>query len=208
MIATVHLSGAAVAGVSESSRPVTGDPGVSNAHVLPGEVVMTVGSGHYSFANTRPTVFPAAASTAKASSHTGLVVGVAGGTRRRGAAAVRAPPRSSCGVAQSSRAWRSACSPRAAAPESAPPHDDNDVNNDNDDDDDDDVRARLHHRVVDAAQSPVRRARSRGQRPRARRGRRRVGAAVLPGRPARHVAHRDRAQSRPHAVVGRTATAP
>ncbi len=74
--ATVHLSGSAVASVSESSRPVTGDPGVSDAHVTHGEVVMTVGSGHYSFANTPPTVFPAVAATTKATSHTGVLVGV------------------------------------------------------------------------------------------------------------------------------------
>jgi alpha-L-rhamnosidase len=76
MTATVHLSGTAVADVSESSRPVTGDAGISNARAGQGEVVMTVGSGHYSFANTKPTVIPAAASTATSTSHTALFVGV------------------------------------------------------------------------------------------------------------------------------------
>jgi hypothetical protein len=73
----VHLAGSSVQNASESSRPITGDPGVTNARVAHGEVVMTVGSGHYHFANTRPTVFPAAPSTTKASSHTGLGVGIA-----------------------------------------------------------------------------------------------------------------------------------
>jgi alpha-L-rhamnosidase len=76
MTATVHLSGTAVGDVSENSRAVTGDPGISNARAAQGEVVMTVGSGHYSFANTKPTVIPAAASTATSTSHTGLFVGM------------------------------------------------------------------------------------------------------------------------------------
>jgi alpha-L-rhamnosidase len=75
--ATVHLAGPAVENANESGRPLVGDPGISDAREVHGETLIAVGSGHYHFANTRPTVFPAAVSTAKASSHTGLVVGLA-----------------------------------------------------------------------------------------------------------------------------------
>jgi alpha-L-rhamnosidase len=53
--ATVHLPGSSFAGVSESRRSVTDDPGISNARIGSGEVVLTVGSGHYVFATSPPT---------------------------------------------------------------------------------------------------------------------------------------------------------
>ncbi len=75
MTATVHLAGTALDLVNESGRSVVGDPGVTNAGVAGGEVVMTVGSGRYEFASSKPTVV---APTAKSSSSggTGALVGV------------------------------------------------------------------------------------------------------------------------------------
>ena len=52
--ATVHLAGTSVAGVNEDGRSVVGDDGVTDARAVRGEVVLTVGSGHYVFANTAP----------------------------------------------------------------------------------------------------------------------------------------------------------
>lgn len=66
--ATIHLPGAGVAGVNETGRNVVGDAGVSDAHVVAGEVVMTIGSGHYTFANSAPTVIPPTPSTSKGGS--------------------------------------------------------------------------------------------------------------------------------------------
>jgi alpha-L-rhamnosidase len=75
--ATVHLAGPAVENANEGRRPLTADPGVTSAREVRGETIITVGSGHYHFANTRPTVFPAAVSATTASSHTVLFVGIA-----------------------------------------------------------------------------------------------------------------------------------
>jgi alpha-L-rhamnosidase len=74
--ATVHLAGASLAAVSESHRRVTDDPGISNARIEPGEVVMTVGSGHYVFETSPPTVTasPPASSSSSSSSNTSTAV--------------------------------------------------------------------------------------------------------------------------------------
>src|SRR5262249_37527916 len=47
--ATVHVPVPSVDRVRESGRPLDGDPGVANARAAGGEVVVTIGSGHYSF---------------------------------------------------------------------------------------------------------------------------------------------------------------
>ena len=52
--ATVHLAADRVADVSNDGRAVTGAPGVSAARAVGSEVVLTLGSGHYRLANTRP----------------------------------------------------------------------------------------------------------------------------------------------------------
>jgi alpha-L-rhamnosidase len=52
--ATVFLSGSGIAAVNEGGRRVDDDPGVTNARAAAGEVVMTVGSGHYVFASAPP----------------------------------------------------------------------------------------------------------------------------------------------------------
>jgi alpha-L-rhamnosidase len=49
--ATVHIAGSGVGAVEESGRSVVGDPGVTHARGARGEVVLTVGSGHYVFAS-------------------------------------------------------------------------------------------------------------------------------------------------------------
>jgi hypothetical protein len=48
--ATVHVPVPTVDRVRESGRPVDGDPGVVSARAAAGEVLVTIGSGHYSFA--------------------------------------------------------------------------------------------------------------------------------------------------------------
>ncbi len=53
--ATVHLAARRVSDVSNDGRSVTGAPGVSAARVVGGAVELTLGSGHYRLANTRPT---------------------------------------------------------------------------------------------------------------------------------------------------------
>jgi len=53
--AIVHLAGSGVAAVNEGGRSVVDDPGVSDVRAAHGDVVMTVGSGHYSFAGSPPT---------------------------------------------------------------------------------------------------------------------------------------------------------
>jgi alpha-L-rhamnosidase len=50
--ATVHVPVATVDRVRESGRPVDGDPGVVSSRAAAGEVLVTIGSGHYSFAVT------------------------------------------------------------------------------------------------------------------------------------------------------------
>jgi alpha-L-rhamnosidase len=47
--ATVHVPAAGVDRVTESGRALTGDAGVESTRVVGGEVVLTIGSGHYSF---------------------------------------------------------------------------------------------------------------------------------------------------------------
>jgi alpha-L-rhamnosidase len=49
--ATVHIAGSGVGNVEESGRSVVGDPGVTHARGARGEVVLSVGSGHYVFAS-------------------------------------------------------------------------------------------------------------------------------------------------------------
>jgi alpha-L-rhamnosidase len=78
--ATVHLAGSSLAAVSESHRRVTDDPGVSNARVENGAVVMTAGSGHYVFETSPPTVTaspPSSSSSSSSSSSTAVVVTIA-----------------------------------------------------------------------------------------------------------------------------------
>jgi alpha-L-rhamnosidase len=74
VVATVRLSGARVSGVSESGRSVVGDAGIRGAHVAKGTVVMTVGSGHYVFANSPPNVVPVVAAGSTSSSGPTVVV--------------------------------------------------------------------------------------------------------------------------------------
>lgn len=47
VIATLHVPAASVAAVSDGRRKLTDDPGVTSVHAAGGEVVLTVGSGHY-----------------------------------------------------------------------------------------------------------------------------------------------------------------
>lgn len=54
--ATVHLDAATVAHVSEGGHNVVGDAGISHSAAANGDVVLTVGSGHYVFANSAPTL--------------------------------------------------------------------------------------------------------------------------------------------------------
>jgi len=54
-LATVHIAGSGVGAVEESGRSVVGDPGVTHAQGARGEVVVTVGSGHYVFVSSRST---------------------------------------------------------------------------------------------------------------------------------------------------------
>jgi len=56
--ATVSITGTGIGGISEGGRSVVGDPGVTNPRVAAGEVVMTVGSGHYVFSSLAPTLLP------------------------------------------------------------------------------------------------------------------------------------------------------
>lgn len=49
MTATVHIPAASVDRVRESGRALTGDAGVISSRAVTGEVVVTVGSGHYEF---------------------------------------------------------------------------------------------------------------------------------------------------------------
>jgi alpha-L-rhamnosidase len=49
VIATVHIPASRVSDVSDGSRTVAHDPGVTAVGTAPGEVVITVGSGHYQF---------------------------------------------------------------------------------------------------------------------------------------------------------------
>ena len=49
VVATVHIPAASVGDVREGTRSVAGDPGVMAARAVAGEVVLTVGSGHYEF---------------------------------------------------------------------------------------------------------------------------------------------------------------
>ncbi len=74
--ATVRIGAAAVADVNESGRSVVDDPGVTNAHVADGAVIVTVGSGHYVFGNKAPTVAPSPPSSASDDSHTALYAGI------------------------------------------------------------------------------------------------------------------------------------
>jgi alpha-L-rhamnosidase len=53
--ATVRLAANRVDGVNEDGAPVTGLAGVTEAHAQNGEVVLTLGSGHYRLGNTAPT---------------------------------------------------------------------------------------------------------------------------------------------------------
>jgi alpha-L-rhamnosidase len=76
--ATVHLAGSSIAAVSESHRSLTDDPGVSNAHVVNGEIIMTAGSGHYVFEASPPTVTASPpASSSSSSSSTAILVTIA-----------------------------------------------------------------------------------------------------------------------------------
>ncbi len=75
--ATVHIPASTVEGVNESGRSVVGDPGVSATRAANGEVVLTIGSGHYAFANSRPTVKPAAASSTSKSGTSALEIALA-----------------------------------------------------------------------------------------------------------------------------------
>src|SRR5262249_29205724 len=63
--ATVQLPALDVHHVNDAGLPVVGDPGVQRATVNQGDVVLTIGSGHYQFAN-RPHTRPASAPPARA----------------------------------------------------------------------------------------------------------------------------------------------
>lgn len=56
--ATVHLPAADVASVNDGGRSVVGAPGISSARPSQDEIVLTVGSGHYVFANSPPAEGP------------------------------------------------------------------------------------------------------------------------------------------------------
>jgi alpha-L-rhamnosidase len=58
--ATVHLPATELAGVNEGGLSVVGAPGISSARESEGEVVLTVGSGRYAFANSPPAAAAAA----------------------------------------------------------------------------------------------------------------------------------------------------
>jgi alpha-L-rhamnosidase len=47
VVATLHVPAARIADVSDGHRKLTDDPGVTSVHAAGGEVVVTVGSGHY-----------------------------------------------------------------------------------------------------------------------------------------------------------------
>ncbi len=69
--ATVHIAASDIASVRESGRGVVGDPGVTDARAANGEVVLTVGSGHYVFASSKPT---APRSSSSSSARTAIVL--------------------------------------------------------------------------------------------------------------------------------------
>ena len=47
VVATIHVPAARIADVSDGHRKLTDDPGVTAVHESGGEVVLTVGAGHY-----------------------------------------------------------------------------------------------------------------------------------------------------------------
>jgi alpha-L-rhamnosidase len=91
--AIVHIAGSGIRAVSESGRGLIGDPGVTDARAARGEVVMTVGSGHYVFASSPPSMPNSASSSSSRSTAIVITVitvgalvaagGVAFGIKRR-----------------------------------------------------------------------------------------------------------------------------
>jgi alpha-L-rhamnosidase len=70
--ATLSITGTGVAGISEGGRSVVGDLGVTSPRAAGGNVVMTVGSGHYVFSSSPPS--EAGTGSSSSSSATTIVV--------------------------------------------------------------------------------------------------------------------------------------
>jgi len=78
MTAVVHLEAPSAQAASEGGGPITGDAGVISATNVGTFLAVTIGSGHYVFANTEPThglTTPAVASSSS-SSNTGVLIAI------------------------------------------------------------------------------------------------------------------------------------
>jgi alpha-L-rhamnosidase len=78
MTAVVRLESPSAQAASEAGGPITGDAGVISAKQVGGFLAVTIGSGHYVFANTEAThgLTTPAVATGSSSSNTGLIVAI------------------------------------------------------------------------------------------------------------------------------------